>query len=144
MKSLQPVRSATVKASAVNAIRGAIFSGRFAPGDPLRELHLASELNVSQPTVREALLEIEKQGLVVRTPNIGTTVTNLGSDEIREQIELRLLLEKVAAVKASERMTPDDFRELERRLMALTTAVSTNAYHESAQADLAFHRQIWE
>jgi DNA-binding GntR family transcriptional regulator len=144
MKNLKPVRSSTLKATAVHAIRDAIFAGRFAPGDALRELHLARELNVSQPTVREALFEIERQGLVVRTPNVGTIVTNLSSDEIREQIELRLLLEKVAAVKASERMTTDDFRELERRLVTLTASVSANEYYESAQADLEFHRQIWK
>jgi len=143
MSTLRPLRSTTLKARVVSAIRDAIFAGRFAPGDPLRELHLARELNVSQPTVREALLELEKFGLVVRTPNVGTVVTNLSNDEIREQIELRLLLEKVAALKASERMTPADFHELERRLATLTAAVAANAYYESAQADLEFHRQIW-
>jgi DNA-binding GntR family transcriptional regulator len=143
MRALDPVRSTTLKVRVVSAIRDAIFEGQFAPGDALRELHLARELNVSQPTVREALLELEKQGLVVRTPNIGTVVTNLSSDEVREQIEVRLLLEKVAAVKAAERMTTADFRELERRVAALTSAVAANAYYEAAQADLEFHRHIW-
>jgi DNA-binding GntR family transcriptional regulator len=143
MAKLQSIRGSTLKVMAVDAIRGAIFAGQFGPGDPLRELQLARELNVSQPTVREALLELEKQGLVVRTPNVGTVVTNLSSDEMWEQIELRLLLEKVAAVKAADRMTTDDLRELERRLAALTVAVAANAYHESAQADLEFHRKIW-
>ena len=143
MQALHPVRSTTLKARVVSSIRDAIFAGKFAPGDSLRELHLARELNVSQPTVREALFELEKYGLVIRTPNVGTVVTNLGSDEIREQIELRLLLEKVAAVKASDRMTADDFRKLERRVAALAVAVAENAYFESAQADLEFHRQIW-
>jgi DNA-binding GntR family transcriptional regulator len=143
MRTLDPVRSTSLKTQVVSAIRDAIFAGKFAPGDPLRELHLAKDLNVSQPTVREALFELEKYGLVVRTPNIGPIVTNLSGDELREQIELRLLLEKVAAVKASEGITPEDFRELERRLAALTSAVAANAYYESAQADLDFHRQIW-
>ncbi|MBM3740508.1 MAG: GntR family transcriptional regulator [Acidobacteria bacterium] len=143
MKTLDPVRSSTLKVQVVGAIRGAIFAGKFAPGDALRELHLARDLNVSQPTVREALFELEKHGLVVRTPNVGTIVTNLSTAEMREQIELRLQLERVAAVKASERMTPADFRELEQRLAALTSAVAANAYYESAQADLDFHRQIW-
>lgn len=136
-------RTSTLKARAVTAIRDAIFAGRYSPGDPLRELHLARELSVSQPTVREALLELEKHGLVVRTPNIGTVVTNLSSGEIREQIELRILLETVAARKAADRMTAADFRELDRRLAALTAAVAANSYYESAQADLEFHRQIW-
>jgi len=143
MKTLDPVRSTTLKVQVVASIREAIFAGKFAPGDALRELHLARDLNVSQPTVREALFELEKYGLVIRTPNVGTIIANLGTDEMREQIELRLLLEQVAAVKASERMTPADFRELERRLAGLTSAVAANAYYESAQADLDFHRQIW-
>lgn len=144
MEKLKPARSTTLKARVVGAIRDAIFSGGFAPGEPLRELHLAHTLNVSQPTVREALFELEKQGLVVRTPNVKTVVTNLTSDEVREQIEVRLLLEKVAAVKASERMTAADFRELDRRVAALAVAVAANAYYESAQLDLEFHRHIWE
>ncbi len=143
MARLDPVRNLTLKARVVASIREAIFAGRFAPGDPLRELHLARDLNVSQPTVREALFELEKYGLVVRTPNIGTIVTNLSVGEMRDQIELRLMLEQVAAVKAAARMKPADFRELERRLAALTSAVAANAYYESAQADLDFHRQIW-
>ena len=140
---LQSIRSTTLKTRTASAIREAIFAGQFAPGDALRELHLARELKVSQPTVREALLELEKHGLVVRIPNVGTTVTNLSSNEVREQIEVRLLLEKVAALKASERMTPTDYQELERRVALLATAVVANAYYESAQADLEFHRQIW-
>ncbi len=144
MKPLQPVSSLpTLKASVVSSIRDAIFAGRFAPGDPLRELHLAKELQVSQPTVREALFELERYGLVVRTPNIGTVVTNLSSEEIRDHVELRLFLEKNAALRAAERMKREDFRELERRLAVLTSAVAANAYYESAQADLEFHRQIW-
>jgi len=143
MPRLRPVRSSTLKTSVVASIREAIFAGRFGPGDPLRELHLAKDLNVSQPTVREALMELEKYGLVIRTPNVGTAVTNLSSDEIREQIEVRLLLEQMAAVKAADRMTAADFRELEQRLAALTAAVAANEYHEAAQADLEFHRHIW-
>lgn len=143
MRALEPVRNTTLKVQVVSAIREAIFSGSFGPGDPLRELRLARDLNVSQPTVREALFELEKYGLVIRTPNVGTIVTNLSSDEMGEQIELRLLLEKVAAVKASERMTAAGFRQLEQKLAALTAATASNAYYEAAQADLDFHRQIW-
>ena len=62
------------------------------PGDPLRELHLARELGVSQATVREGLVQLERLGLVVRTPNIGTHVTKLSRQEIEERVELRKLL----------------------------------------------------
>src|SRR5580658_7511553 len=115
MGKLARVRVSTLKASVVQSIRDAIFSGRFGPGDALRELHLGGELGVSQPTVREALFELERQGLVIRTPNVGTVVTNLSIDELRDQIEVRIMLEKVAAVKACRLMTADELRTLELR-----------------------------
>lgn len=141
---LQPLRSTTLKAQAVAALRHAIFSGRFGPGEPLRELHLARELAVSQPTIREALLELESDGLVVRTPNVGTVVTNMNADEVRERLEVRMELETLAAVRASRRMTAQDFEELERRLGAISAHMAANAYYETAHADLEFHRHIWQ
>lgn len=77
MPHLQPVRASSLKEQAAGAIRAAIFGGQFGPGDPLRELHLARDLKVSQPTVREALLELEAEGLVIRKANVGTEVTNM-------------------------------------------------------------------
>jgi DNA-binding GntR family transcriptional regulator len=144
MSILTPVRPSTLKIQASAAVRDAIFRGRLRPGDPLRELHLARELEVSQPTVREALLELEKAGLVIRKPNSGTVVRNMSAKEVRDRLEVRRQLEIMAAVAASRRMTGEDFAELDRRLNALNAAVASNAYYEAAQADLEFHRWIWD
>lgn len=144
MGVLKPVRSVSLKDRAVGAIRDAIFSGQLGPGDPLRELHLAKELQVSQPTVREALMELERSGLVVRKANIETTVANMTSSEIRDRIELRVLLEKAAMRKAAPKLTPDDYTILEDRLAALGKAVASGDYHEVAQTDLSFHSLLWE
>ncbi|MBL8222776.1 MAG: GntR family transcriptional regulator, partial [Bryobacterales bacterium] len=133
-----------LKDRAVGAIRDAIFTGQLAPGDPLRELHLAKELQVSQPTVREALMELERSGLVVRKANIETTVANMTTTEIRDRIELRVMLEKAALRKAVLRLTPDDYTILEDRLAALGKAVASGDYHEVAQTDLSFHSLLWE
>lgn len=144
MGVLKPVRSISLKDRAVGAIRDAIFSGQLAPGDPLRELHLAKELQVSQPTVREALLELERSGLVVRKANIETTVSNMTAAEIRDRIEVRTLLEKAALRKAAAKLTTADYRGLEDRIAALSHAVADRDYHEVSQADLAFHSLLWE
>ncbi len=141
---LQPVKNGSLGVQVFETLRAAIFSGEFHPGDPLRELHLARELGVSQATVREALVQLEQFGLVVRTPNIGTQVTKLSRQEIQERVELRKLLEEVALAQAAPRMTGAHFDELARRLDALTDAIARNAYFEEAQADLDFHRCIWE
>jgi DNA-binding GntR family transcriptional regulator len=125
-------------------LRQAIFEGRYQPGTNLRELTLARELSVSQATVREALQRLEYSGLVTRRPNLGSTVTRLSPKDIRERVDLRAVLEVKAAEEAASRMGDEEFAELERRLAALEAAVEANRYHESAQADLEFHRYVWQ
>jgi DNA-binding GntR family transcriptional regulator len=127
----------------VTQLRQGIFEGRFPPGSPLRELTLARDLSVSQATVREALQQLEHSGLVVRKLNVGSMVTRLSPKDIRDRVEIRAMLEVKAARGAAARMGETEFTELERRLQALESAVASNSYYESAQADLGFHRYIW-
>src|ERR1700732_3057834 len=65
----QPVRTDSLASQAFTIIKDAIFTGQFQPGQLLRELHLARMLNVSQATIREALVQLEQVGLVVREQN---------------------------------------------------------------------------
>ena len=125
-------------------LREDIFEGRYSPGTPLREMALARQLKVSQATIREGLRRLEQLGLVTREVNRGSTVTRLSPREIQERVTLRALLEAVAATSAAERMTEADFGELERRLGELDAAVRADRYHEAAQADLDFHRYVWQ
>lgn len=142
--AFQPIRSGSVSAQVVARLRAAIFSGQLAPGQPLRELHLARDLGVSQATVREALGRLERFGLVVRTPQVGTQVTRLTGQEVRERIELRRILEEKAMLAAAPRLDAPALDALHGKLDALTEAIERNDYFEQAQADLAFHRFIWE
>jgi DNA-binding GntR family transcriptional regulator len=144
MSILKPVRSVSLKDRAVGAIRDAIFAGQLRPGDPLRELHLAKDLQVSQPTVREALLELERHGLVVRKANIETTVRNMTADEMRDLIELRLLLERTAAHKALSKMTAADLQQMERHLSTFSQAAAEADFAGAAHADLEFHKVYWQ
>lgn len=125
-------------------LREAIFHGTYPPGTPLRELGLARQMKVSQTTVREALRRLEHSGLVTREVNRGSTVTRLTPKEIKERVTLRALLETMAAQAAAHRMGEDQFRELEKRLAILDTAIQSNQYYDAAQADLDFHRYVWQ
>lgn len=133
-----------LKAPIAATIRRAIYAGHLQPGDPLRELHLARALKVSQATVREVLVQLEQEGLVVRVPNKGTTVTNLLPEEVRERLELRVVLEGIAFVEAANRMDESHFRELSRLAALISVALANKGPHELAQADLRFHRCVWE
>lgn len=125
-------------------LREAIFQGAYPPGTPLRELGLARQLKVSQTTIREALRRLEHSGLVAREVNRGSTVTRLSPKEIRERVTLRALLEVMAAQGAADRMRDDQFRELENRSAILDAAIQSNRYYDAAQADLDFHRYVWQ
>lgn len=140
---LRPLTSGSLATRAFETLRTAIFSGELEPGAPLRELHLAQHLRVSQATVRQALVQLEQLGLVVRTPNIGTHVTRLSPQEVRERVDLRAVLEERALLEAAPRMTPDTFADLRRHLDVLADATARNHYFDEAQADLEFHRAIW-
>ncbi len=94
--------------------------------------------------MREALLELANQGLVIRTPNVGTIVTKLSSEDVRQRVQVRVSLETLAFVEASAKIAPIDYQELEKRLEALSQAIVSNDCYVSAQADLHFHRYIWQ
>jgi len=128
----------------VMQLRQGVFEGRYPPGTPLRELTLARDLSVSQATVREALARLQYTGLVTRIPNVGSAVTRLSVKDVRERVELRALLEVKAALEARLHVGEAEFAELERRLEVLETAAAANSYYETAQADLQFHRYIWQ
>lgn len=143
-----PVATSKTAASRVESVarqvREGIFQGIYSPGSPLRELELARRLNVSQGTVREALRGLEHAGLLSKEANRGSTVTRLTAKQIRERVSLRALLETVAAREAAERMTDQDFSELQTKLSGLESAVQSDKYYDAAQADLDFHRFIWQ
>lgn len=141
---LQPIKNNSLSAQVFETLRAAIFEGTFRPGDPLREMHIARDLQVSQVVIREALLQLERLGLVVRVPNTGTSVTKLSKKEIQERVAIRLQLEELAFVEAAKRVTPDNVAELGRRLAILSAAIASNAYIEMQQADLDFHQYVWE
>lgn len=140
-----PLSANSSRSEAIVAqLRAAIFEGRYPPGTPLREIKLAREMAVSQATVRESLQKLEYAGLVVRVPNVGTTVVRLTPRDIRERVDLRAELEVWAAKQAARRIAAGDYAELGRRLRTLSAAVKADKHYEAAQADLAFHRYVWQ
>lgn len=142
--TLQPLKSGSLTTRVADTLRHAIFSGQFEPGRQLLEAHLARELQVSQTTVREALVQLDQIGLVNRIPNKGTFVTRLSEEEVRDRLTVRRLLEELAWTEASKRLTDQDFVELERRLVAIRRAMEAEQLPEAAEAELHFHRFIWE
>ncbi len=96
------------------AIREKILSGEIKAGEPLRQAALAAELNVSRIPVREALLQLEAEGLVNFEAHKGATATQLNSDQIDEIFDLRALLEAELLRHSITNLTPRDFSKRRR------------------------------
>ena len=142
--NFKPVKNRALSDDVFEALRDAIFTGSLKPGDPLREMHLAKELSVSQVTVRDALVKLERFGLVVKIPNKETVVTRHSSREIRERIAIRATLEEMAFLEAAGRLTEEDYAALEGKLRRVSDSFKRKEYFDAAQFDLDFHRYIWQ
>lgn len=141
---ISPVRNISKSYEVFQKLRSAILSGELQPGTPLKEAHIARQLSVSQVPVREALLQLEHLGLVIRVPDKGTYVTKLTRAEMMQLIEVRCHLEDLAFRLAAKRMTPGIEMELRARLARLNERIQAEDHLGVAESDLQFHEAIWE
>lgn len=146
-KDIEPkvhsIKTVSLTEQAFEAVRHAIFTGQFLPGDPLREMHLARDLGVSQVVVREALVKLERLGLVVREANRGSFVTKLSRQEVSERTAVRVALEQMAFVAAAPNLAPDDSMILRRLSQDIEKEKADGRFFESAQFDFDFHSYVW-
>ena len=124
-------------------LRMAIISGRFEPGERLIESVLSTELGTSRGPVREALRQLENEGLVMSFPYRGAVVLGVTDDEVHEVlIPIRLTLERSSFARALEKMTDDDFAELGKQIWLMEQAGKANDLLKLVEADLAFHEIV--
>jgi DNA-binding GntR family transcriptional regulator len=109
---------ATVRDQVAELIRAAILDFRFQPGQRLVEGDLLGELGVSRSTLREALRQLEAEGLILAVPRKGMFVVSPSEEEVAEVYEVRLALESVAARRFAERASPQQVASLRERLAA--------------------------
>ena len=144
MAIFKPLQTTTRSQYVFDHIKNAIFKGKLKPGTPLRELQLAEEFQLSQATIREALMQLEKIGIVEKIPHKGTRVIELSEKEITDRLTVRFQLEKLSYIQAAENMTEKDYQELYKIKDEISKAVNNRSYFELIKADTKFHRFIWE
>lgn len=105
---------------AYDYIRKRILSGEYPPGHSLLTNPLASEIGVSRTPVRDALRQLEGEGLVSILPYHGASVKSMDLEELRDLCELRLALESHAAGLSARNRTPADLQEINHILKVMT------------------------
>jgi DNA-binding GntR family transcriptional regulator len=103
----------TVKDQLVDLLRDDIVRGSFEPGEHLRLENIATRFDVSTMPVREALRDLESEGLVTIYPHRGAVVTELTAEDLQDIYDIRATLEEMATRLAVPRMTTSALKELE-------------------------------
>lgn len=114
--------AAPLRQQVLDELRQSIISGRLNPGDRLIERELISMMGVSRTVIREALRQLETEGLVAMIPNKGPVVRSLTLEEAKDLYAIRSVLEGLAARLFVESATDAEIQRLERALLAVGEA----------------------
>jgi DNA-binding GntR family transcriptional regulator len=125
-------------------LRKAIYAGKLRPRQRIIEEDLAQELEVSRGPVREAVLRLECDGLVVTTSRRGTFIRDISLAEIGVIFRMRAKLEGLCVRYMRENSSVNSPEVLNRALKKLRAAAAKNSEEQFFQADMELHRTIWK
>src|SRR5262245_17711652 len=137
--TLPALRSVSIRDSVVDVLRIALLEGKFAPGESLSEPALAAQLRVSRGPVREALLVLVQEGLVVHTQNRGFSILRLEGEDRAAMTKVRIPLEALALELAKAKAGPEDIEQMEAIANRIVESYESD-FRLSARSDLSFHR----
>lgn len=121
-----------------------ILAGRYQDGESVTECQVAEELGVSRTPVREALRQLEREGLVAFTPNKGATVKGMTDEDIRDIGEMRTKIEGIAARRAASAISEAQLSQLETLLEEEERCTYKEESEALVRLDTQFHEIIFE
>jgi DNA-binding GntR family transcriptional regulator len=126
------------------SLQEAILTGRLKAGARLVEAGIAEQMRTSRGPVRDALLLLERDGLVVKLPNRGARVLRFNARALREATTLRAALEEFAVMLLVPCLTPAHLQRLGGLVGKMESAARRNAVREFNSLDYRFHDAICE
>lgn len=123
-------------------LRAAIAKGLFKPGQRLVERELCELIGVGRTSIREALRQLEAEGLVQTIPHRGPIVSSISAQEARQLYEIRALLEGYAGRQFAERNDPQAVKALDKTVKALVKAVKSNEQLALIEAKSQFYKVL--
>lgn len=144
MRKLEIQDNNSLRANVFKELEQAILNGNFAPGDSLIEQRLSAELGVSRTPVREALRQLELEGLVKTVPNKGAVVIGVSTKDILDIYSIRMKIESLAARWAATNITDEELDALREVVELQTFYVSRSDAMQVWNLDTRFHEIIFE
>ncbi|GAA5532040.1 GntR family transcriptional regulator [Deinococcus aluminii] len=134
-------RPTLVRDGVYGHLRRAVLDGEIAPGERLGEAELGERLGVSRTPIREAIMRLTQEGLLVAEANKGVRVRTVSAAEARDTYVVREELDGLAAALAAQAHSEADAQTLRAALNALNAAPGGD-YREQTRLDLAFHQGV--
>ena len=142
--NLLPIERRVLRHEVLLGLRNGILSGQIAPGTRLLEVPVAAELGVSRGPVREALRQLEQEGLVEFYPHRGAVVVGIAEVEVETIYGIRALLEGRAFARACRVATDPDLDALGETVERMIRASESGDVVAVTEHDLAFHGRVIE
>ncbi|HEY8694787.1 MAG TPA: GntR family transcriptional regulator [Chloroflexota bacterium] len=134
----------TYRQDVVASIRAAINDGALKGGTPLVERRIAEDMGISRAPVREALRQLEEEGLLVNIPFKGWYVTEVSPKAMAEIVSLRRVVEAFAAERTTALATASDLRDLQRLHADMERAAAKDDADKLLELHLRFHGRFYE
>jgi len=142
---LKLARVQTVRDQIADQLRSDLISGVLKPGERLREEDMAKRFGVSRGPIRDVLLQLTKEGLLVSRRNAGVVVNQLPSPELQKlMVDLRIRIELFAVQTVLGQLTDDDITQFEGLLTAMDEALENDDFTRATEMDIRFHKYLVE
>ena len=142
--SFKQIKPLSLRDEVVRQVRVAIIEGRLKPGDHIVEKNLTDELGVSRTPVREALILLEREGLVIYELNRGSFVRVFSENDVQYIFSMRTTLENFAAELVIHELNDDDIQFLSRAIDDQRKAIEADDFKVVRSIDMSFHQHIIE
>jgi len=142
---LAPPETRSLGDDIAERLKAAILSGHFEPGERLGEERLAARMQVSRGPIREALVQLERQGIVVIKRNKGAFVAQLAREDLDELYTLRRAIERLALQRATELSNERDLFNMQKLVDEIAAHHRLGITEQvAADLDLKFHDLIYQ
>lgn len=131
-----------IEVQATDALRDSIVSGAIPAGERITEIQVSQQMNLSRATVRTALHQLAKEGLLTLVPYTGWTVVSLSAQDVWELYTLRSAVERLAAQLVASTITPAKIARLDDAFAALIQECKRGTPSRIAEADFGLHKTI--
>ncbi len=142
--SLEHAGHGSLGSKIFNILRDRILNEEYDKGQKLNEVALSKELHISRTPIREALKQLELEGLVRSEPNKGVFVIGFSHRDINDMLEIRYVLEGLAVELAIDRINAVQLDKIKEAYLAMEEASKIGNEEKFNDANIAFHESIYK